>query len=493
MIARVRRLSVVTSLIWLAVLGSHRAPAQTLDELQRPLLNENQVTVDFDYGQFADESRVAGVGGSYTYFEPAYHSLRSDAGIGLSKNIQLNISGTYLPPTRRPYSIFGDRSSTLDSRLMVRSLRAELVARPSDEVEIGVAYLRGRSRYTASFPYGIGTTSDDRATTGALQIRGFWLPQTDPSSRPMRADLDGLTGPLLRRHRVSVRWDALWRRYGETANEGTPGYPGRVDYDISSTDTRVHLGASLGVTHRSQVSADGYWQPPFTVTDLVAVTRLSGFDTADDNSDRFTDVFGWRADARWRPAQRLELSGSTRIEQQSVRDAIPNADQRSNVFHQAGVDGGVTWLSRVPRGSAPWQADLAGLNRPLLEAHQFRVDAAVHLRKYDDTGWHAHSAVWRVRAAVGLFSTLQTGLYAGRFAHGGDANGEGHSLGADLQFRPTRRLEAYGTLDYHPLTGIDRYPGFILDRGSALRSFRDFTETGYRDSASVHVGLRLVL
>jgi len=74
-------------------------------------------------------------------FEPIEQVGNSSCGI--SKRVQVDVGGAYLPPLRRPYSLFGDRSCGLDSRLMVKFLRAELVARPSGEVEVSVAYLSG--------------------------------------------------------------------------------------------------------------------------------------------------------------------------------------------------------------------------------------------------------------------------------------------------------------------------------------------------------------
>jgi hypothetical protein len=483
----------VVSLTSLAVLDAPHARAQTLDELQRPLLERNQVTADIDYGQFAVEREVLDVGGSYSYFEPTQHTLVSGVGLGLSKRAQLGVSGTYLPPVQRPFSLFGDRSSILDSRLMVRSLRAELVTRPTDTVEVGVAFMSGRSRYTADFPSGPGTSSAERQGTEILEMRGIWLPQADLMNRALRADLDGLTGPLLRRRRAILRWNALWRRYRDTANDHTPGSTDAVEYEIHSTDTRVRVGAGVGVTDRFQVATDGYWQPPFTVTDLTEVARRGVSEHADDSSDRFTGVFGWRADTRWRPVPRIELFGGAKIERQSLHDAAAVAPAPHHGFRQTGIDSGVIWLSRGPQRSAPWQADVSGLHRPLLESRQLRVDAIVHLRTDDESGWHARATIWRVRAAVGVLSSFQAAVYAGRFVNGGDADAKGNAVGADLRFRPARRLEAFATFDYHPQTWLDRYPAFILDRGSFLRSFRDFTDTSYRDLASVHIGLRLVL
>jgi len=90
-----------------------------------------------------------------------------------------------------------------------------------------------------------------------VQARGIWLPRADGASRPLQADLHGLTRPLRRRRRASITWETLWRQYGETAHEHNPGNVGKVDSEILSTDTRVRVGVGFGATDRLQIATDG--------------------------------------------------------------------------------------------------------------------------------------------------------------------------------------------------------------------------------------------
>jgi hypothetical protein len=471
------------------------ATAQTLDELQRPLLAAHAATVQMDYGQFAFESASVGVEfPAFTYFDPPYYSVVPGVSFGISRKVQVNVSGAWLPPILRSETIGANAASILQSHWLVKSVRADMVARPSEQLEIGATYFTGRSRYDGAFRNGNGTTTNERVTTDGLQIRGVWLPRPDRESRRLRADLDGLTGPLLRRHRTIVTWDAAWRRYGSTLTEGL----GADEYtdDAHSTDTRVRTGAGWGATERLQLNADAYWQPSFSVDNSVFVhdavvgevhTRV------DDRSRHFSGVFGGRASARWRPAARLEAFGDMTYEHQSVRQgAVTGVDGRDN-FQQAGFTSGVTWLSRSPDASAPWLANLSGLYRPLLEPRQLRLDAVVRARQEQVNGQQTRGTLWRTRATMGVWSALQASVYAGRFDFGDQLLEHGTSFGGELRFRPTGKIEAYGALNYHPMTAFGRYPAFLLSRGSIFRAFLDLTDTAYEDDASIHVGVRLLL
>jgi hypothetical protein len=469
--------------------------AQTLDELQDPLLTKGQVTIHADDGQFSFERAVAGVGFQpYTYFEPPYHILLPTVSLGVSRKVQFNVSGTYLFPGLRSSATFPGAGSSIDHWL-VKSLQAEVVVRPSDRMEIGVAYLTGRSRYDSAFPSGNGSTVVDTFTTNALQVRGVWLPQPDRESRPLRADLDGLTGPLLRRHRAKLEWNVLWRRYGSTDYESDPLDAGSYISDtVRSSDMRVRVGAGYSAAERLQVTSDVYWQPPFTVADPIFVHDVfAGEDRVDDESRRLSDVFGWRLNTRWRPAVRVEAFAETTYEHESVLNGPATRSPGSDDFRQLRVSAGATWLSHSPAAGAPLAADLSGLYRPLLERNQLRLDAVLHFLRDCTNSIPTDEKLWRVGATLGVWSFMQANVYAGRFNLGDGLFEKGTSFGAGMRIRPAKSVEAYATLNYHPLTSIDRYPAFILPRGSFARSYLDFTDTTYDDDASIHIGIRLVL
>lgn len=494
-----RMIRVAIALLVSTVLLSPRVTlAQTLDELQHPLLAKGQITVQADYGQFSFERAVAGVGFQpYTYFEPPDHIVLPTISLGISRKVQFNVSGTYLFPVLRSYATFPDSGSSIDSHWLVKSLQAEVVVRPSDRMEIGVAYLTGRSRYDSAFPSGNGSTVVDTFTTNALQVRGIWLPQPDRESRPLRADLDGLTGPMLRRHRAKFEWNMLWRRYGSTDYESDPlDAGGYISDTVRSSDMRVRVGAGYSAAGRLQVTSDVYWQPPFTVAEPIFVHDVfSGevHDRVDDESRRLSDVFGWRVNTRWRPAARIEAFAETTYEHQSVLNGPATPSPSSDNFRQLRVSTGATWLSRSPAAGAPLEADLNGLYRPLLERNQLRLDAVLHLLRDHTNNVPADEKLWRVGAALGVWSFMQANVYAGRFDLGDGLLGKGTSFRAGVRIRPVTRVEAYATLNYHPLTSIDRYPAFILPRDSFARSYLDFTDTTYEDDASIHIGVRLVL
>src|SRR5262245_28983287 len=136
--------------------------AQTLDELQQPLLGQKQIAVSADYSQFAFERHGVELGtGSFSYFEPPNFALVPNVGLGLTKDVQLNVSSTYLFPVLRSDQLFAEPDSTLASHWLSRSFQTEVLARPSDRMELAFSFLTGRSRYDSSFPSGNGTSQFD--------------------------------------------------------------------------------------------------------------------------------------------------------------------------------------------------------------------------------------------------------------------------------------------------------------------------------------------
>lgn len=489
-------LGVVALLLLSALLASPEATAQTLDELQHPLLAPGQVAVALDHNEFAFERHVIEIGTPpSSYFEPSYHALYPTIALGLAKSVQLTVDGTYLFPTLRSYELFSFPESRLDSHWLVKSLRTQMRVRPSDSVELGATYLVGRTRYDSSFPRGEGTSTNQSSHTDFLEVKGLWLSQPDRESRPRRADLDALGGPLLKRHRAKVDWEGLWRRYGSTQADDGPFVASSLDH-VRSTDVRLRLGVGYGLRSGLELSGDGYWQPAFTVASSVVESPGSPART-DDRSRRLSAVSGARMSARWRPMARLEAFGETTWERQTVALGPDSTASRRN-YHQRRLTTGATWLSRSPNGSANLRADLNGLYHPLLEKHQMRLDAVLHLRRSgaDQVTADVEYTVWRAQAAVGIWSFLQAGVYAGRVHEGPAFRAfpfqDATSLGSTVTLRPGRQVEGYASFNYHPMAFIDDYPTFNLSRGSLFQSFDDFTDTQYEDDASLHVGVRFV-
>lgn len=180
---------------------------------------------------------------------------------------------------------------------------------------LDATYLRGRSSYRFSFPGGNGPRGDLAAATHLLAVNGLWLSQPD-ESRPRRADLDGLIGPLLRHRRTKVEWEGLWRRYDSTnTTQEVIGPP--ASQQAASTDSRLRLGVGYGLLTQLELSGDGYWQPAFSAADAIR-SEAGGVERETDLSRRVFGVFGARVAARWRPVASPHAFGEATAENQSV-------------------------------------------------------------------------------------------------------------------------------------------------------------------------------
>jgi len=472
------------------------ARGQTLDEMERPLLSPGQSALSADYGQFASEFFVAGVDfAPRSYFEPAHHVVLPVVGYGASRSLQWNVSGTYLVPTQTTYALFPGPGSTIDTRWLVKSLSPEGIVRRGNGLELHIAGVTARSRFDEASPTGNATAIAETFATDALQVRGIWLPRPDAESRIRRADLDGLLGPILGRHRAAIRWEGLWRRYRSTDVETDPLSGGSIADTVHSTDARLRLGAAYGIDRRTQLSGDVYWQPPVDVSELAVVRGLPNQvgDRVEDYSRRLSRVFGWRLDERWRVADRLEARVEAILERQSVTQRPQTPSAWTSDYHQGRLSAGATWRSRPRAAGAPLAADLSGLYRPLLEKRQLRLDADLRFLRGDTPTESGRVNSWRVDASLGVLQSVEGSVYVGKIDTGVQPFARRSTFGAGLRFRPSRWLDAYATLNYHPSTWMTQYPAFVLPQGSLFRAYQDLLNTTYDDDASFHIGVRLLV
>jgi hypothetical protein len=229
------------------------------------------------------------------------------------------------------------------------------------------------------------------------------------------------------------------------------------------------------------------------VTDPSSFSVPGASPRVTDDSRRLSGSAGARLQARWRPAERIEVVEELTHEQFSVHGGADTPFPWTENDRLFQTSTGVTWLSRASGVGVPLQADLTGLYRPLLERDQLRLDAWLLYRRDASNDTRADATLWRLQAAVGALSSLEASFSAGRYGvRGGLFDSSRASFGGGLRWRPAKQLEAYGTLTYHPLSSIARYPSFILNRGSLFRTYFDLTDASYDGAASLHVGVRLI-
>jgi hypothetical protein len=485
----------------LVVLAPRPIAAQTLDELQHPLLTKGKAAVSADYDTYAIEHFAISLGeGEMTFFEPQYVLLPAIA-FGLGRNVQLRVVGSYQFPALFAYPMF-EPWQYIREKTVVKSLSGELLFRPRPNLELGGAYLFGRSTSTSN--YARSRTANALATehfnSSVISIHGTWLPSARTVTRTVRSDLAGLHHPLLERHRWRIDGELMGRWYGHDFHDSDDVSPDFVADEIRSRDVRLRLGAAHGISDRIQVAADAYWHPPFRMTDTVQ-SLWSGDGTVprtNSYAKRFQGVFGVRFDGRWRPVGRVEAFGMGTWQHQAVSRVAPPVPSPAANCRTSTLTAGGTWLSRQPRRSETLTADVPGLYHPLVEPKQVKIDGFVYYQAYREPAaiLALDVRVYRLQATTGIFSWLQASAYGGallskHYMSGGNFERSG-SYGGELKLRLKTGAELYGTLEQHRAGFVGRYPMFVPRIGDPLGSYVDFLNPDFEGTYTAHLGVRFV-
>jgi hypothetical protein len=484
----------------MVVLAPQVIAAQTLDEVQHPLLAKGKSAVSADYDGYAIEHYGVDLGrGSMTFFQPE-NVLFPQMAFGLGRNLQLQVAGTYQVPTTFSFPMFDTRSHFRDTTT-VRSLSGELLFRPRPNLELGLSGVWGRLNQTLDYSrsHTANALARSHYRTGIVSVQGAWLPTADSVSRPIQSDLDGLNHPLLKKHRWKIDWEVVSRWYGSDFRDSDHSNPDFVADDNRSRDLRLRLGAAGGITGRLQVGVDGYWHPSFRMTQTSQYlfdSQWQPFSGTSDESRRFHHVYGARLNARWRLTQQAETFAEGRWEHQAVSSDRPVPRPWTDNYRTLTTRAGATWLSRGPTKSVPLAADLTGLYHPLVERKQLKLDALVHYKGDRGVVSNSDMWLWQVQATTGIWSWLQATAYGGtlcakNFLSGGKFD-RYVSLGSQLTLRVRAGTEVYASANYHPTTSLDRYPVFILGRGDEFIYYYDCLSGDFAGDANLHLGVRFI-
>jgi hypothetical protein len=483
------------------VIGPRLLEAQTLDELQHPLLPKGKAAVSADYDAYAVEYFAVSLGqGEMSFYQPHYVLLPAIA-FGLGRNLQLKVGGTYEFPTPFSYPMFETWDYTRE-KTAVKTLSGELLFRPRPNLELGATYLFGRSTWTSNYArsQAANALAIEHFRSSIVSIHGTWLSSARTVvTRTLQADLAGLHHPLLERHRWRIDGELMGRWYGHDFHDSDDVSPEFVADEIASRDLRLRVGAAHGVSDRIQVAADAYWHPPFRMTDATQ-SLFEGDGTVSTTygySQRFQDVFGVRLDGRWRPVSLVEAFGTGTWEHQAVSYSAASASPASN-YRTSTLTAGGTWLSRQPRRSETLTADVPGLYHPLVEPRQVKIDGFVYYQAYREPSaiFALDVRVYRLQVTTGIFSWLQASAYGGallskHYMSGGKFERSG-SYGGELKLRLKAGAELYGTLEQHRAEFVGRYPMFVLASGDPLYSSFDFLNPDFEGIYTAHLGARFV-
>lgn len=489
-------------LSWLVLFAPSLVHAQTLDELQHPLVTKGRIVAAGEYEYYAVDHTVGDYAGTFTMsFSRPENVLFPQLRIGLAKNLELGVDGTNQFAT-----LFADPGFAAWSRgghalyaTTIRSAAANVVFRPAGNLELRSFYRWGRTQDTLDYSVDPVTDSHESHTaiTHVISARGTWLSAVDEDSQPLRSDLDGLHHALLKARRARIDGEIMRRWYDLTY---LASQPESIDDRLRSRDTRIWVGVANGITDHLQVGADIYWHPAFRAagrSHLEWTYDGKTYSSRTDSSTRYEGVFGWRLAGRWRVNDHAEMFLDGTREQQGIAHDYQSDAGPVDIYRTTTIKLGGTWLSRQPNTSVPVNGDLVGLYHPFVEPKQLKLDASLDHLGYRGDVFVPAVWLWRVQATTGVWSWLQATAYGGMMlvkqTESADTLQHYKSLGARLALRVCGRVEAFGSAHLHPAGFFDDYPLLVLGRDDPYYHYRDVLNNDPGGDRTLHVGLRFVM
>jgi hypothetical protein len=507
------------AIIFFAFIVIHWTPiirAQTLDELNRPLLKKGQWDLALDYKNYGFEYFSIDVfQGDMTYFDSRV-ILFPRLAFGLAKNLLLTLNGAYQFPITFAAPQFDEWDYWREINT-IRSLSAQLLFRPAPNMELSLFLLHGQAKEDTHYAYTLGIDGHEtiNSVDSILILRSTWLSAVDGESRPLRADLDGLQGPLLKKRRWRIEPEILVRSHEYEYHHRYDVLPDYGDKNSDSTDTRLRLPASYGVTDHLEAKADIYWQPSFRINESSR-SSIWWDETEHYNESKIShlyfDYWGGRGSLVWRPNPQIEMNlafsrnwlktGREQYELEGEKTGKPEV-WYDHIITQ--IDLATTWLSKPKRPGVPLVADLLGLYHPLLEKKQFKLDGRICYRSYreiDDSSdgrWNTDSWLLRIQSVYGLSNSLQVSAYYGvrlfKFWFSDFKYEKEHTLGMELKWRFKKRVEIYAGLNYKPMVYLDIYPPFMLGIQDHLggSGYNDFLDINFGEAINIQMGIKVIL
>jgi hypothetical protein len=319
-------------------LGSQPSHAQTLDELNHPLLSRGSADLSVTVQSHGVQHEAADiVYGHITFFQPQV-VLSPEAAIGLARNLQLRVNATNQFAMPYSYPTFEAWAWIRDTQTL-RFVAADVSFRPTRTVQLDGGVLWGRAVTDDAYARDFQTSASYRVTEAAhlFWIRSTWLPRANRENRALRSDLDGLHHPLLAPNRWRIDGEFQWRAQSYAYRETVDGAPDYLNEHMDAGVARLRAGVAYGLVRGTQVLADVYWHPAFSATqthDSLYTYYGSTFPSSRTYSDRYHGVYGLRVGGTWRTRQ-LEATIDASRERQDVG---------SEWFRTSGLRMGGTWL-----------------------------------------------------------------------------------------------------------------------------------------------------
>lgn len=492
----------------------------TLDELYRPLLKAKQLRLDgyakVDYyGSEYDYDRNSS--GTLTAEDYDYDFTRYLFGLqgtyGISPELQLSV----LAEQTLPFSYNIDKSSTAstgnDSRKEKYdnnyNIFTELKYRPSQAWDVGLSYQHREYDLNAdgnNTSYDYSTNSDSRLDRAELDVT--WLSNPKAKIPYIKADLDGLHNPLLDKKQLQIGWNLLY--YSKDRNNYYLDYVSDPAYEYEVNYLSPGIEVTYGVSDSLQLDVYGnyYFQDDEEKLHYEDYDKTTNYDYSYDYD--YADNFEVGAKLTKRIEPNYEFSLETMTSYYKTNGTVDfdpyghyAAEDPYNFYDRVcdtDIYLSLTYLSKAKKDGVKFDTDLNGLEHPLLEKKQVKMDLTLYINPYryvysqsdgtddDEFRYYYTRYVLETQLTNGLTDKLQSRLalsydipydYAYRYTslsgtyydYNVDYNERFRGL-AELKYRPDNTLEFLASATYKPVSS----GGFLPTYGIANhRSRLDYT------------------
>ena len=433
-------------LLLLSVFAAFLAPAAhaaTLSELNGPLLNIGQWRLDTEADLYAagtkSESNTIGSTGNKRDIGYTNYTLAPAGTYGLTDELQLKLSESYHLPYNCSYETIqvpGAATDHYKQKLKFQnSLTGYLKWRPSEPWEFYFKTSRSNSENVMKawkLPYGSGTINDASRQVRSQEVTAgaTWLSSPEAGGRTARnrADLDGLFGSFLNKNQTKADLSLSYDWGYSRANQKSTRTSGTVVYSASRSEShtfyaaptvvygileqvQVEASADLFIPQRSEVVRDHQ-------TGINSLGVVTGSDSAVSRSRQLAGYFpSLKLTHRLNRQFQWYLSGDYNYSKE--RNSSATIDELTGVTDGGGyVRGsesasaaiGLNWITAPKLEGRPLAADLDGLERPLLEKGQFKLEISLQANRERnwDSGDTSDSQAYRLYSSKVSYGATQT-------------------------------------------------------------------------------------
>jgi hypothetical protein len=487
--------------------------ATTLKELHHPLLSSGQFKLSPFFKIYNIKHYYAIVyqgSGSYIYTN---FNWFPQIAYGFKNNLQFSIKGTYHLPKEFSSPLPAAEWWYSKEKTRLYSLLSELVYRPSEQFELSISALWGKSKINTSYSAtaSINAKEVEDYRTNILTFRGTWLSNPTHSHKTIKPDLEGLHHPLLDKGQLKLQPEiqVSWHDYSYNSSDDSTSDYSRQDTEIN----RIYFMPSLkyGVTEKLQIEGNVFYCLPYYVNSY-SEGKFTWFDYSrmrtENKKRKFTDNTGVKLSLINRFSSQFELFLNTSYYRYETNYSVEIIKEYINgilqpeysygsgtEFRMKSIKLGGSWVSKTKKPGAPLTTDLDGLEHPLLEKNQVKIDSYIYYEYYKEYEDDFIFSFINAQITYGVLGSLQfsgsigcsfhKNLYT-RYKYERQFCGN-----LTMKLRHKENIEVYLAANFSPVRA-DKFPPYIDPYHRWDFEYIDFQNNYYSENFNLNLGIVLL-